>query len=174
MQATGQRRKILTLVVTVVVVVGLWWLQEQGALPDSDSGDSTTSQSPQTSPTDDVTETSTPTADPTSEDTGDGGQTGGTDPDSGLPIVQVADLPVEAGQILELIDRGGPFAEDEDGTTFDNREGILPDQPSGYYEEYTVPTPGSDDRGARRIVGGEGGEFYWTDDHYRSFSRIAR
>ena len=54
------------------------------------------------------------------------------------------------------------------------REEILPDEPRGYYAEYTVPTPGSDDRGARRIVAGEGGELYWTDDHYRSFSSIAR
>lgn len=103
----------------------------------------------------------------------DGGQQSAPDPDSGLPIVQVADLPVEAAQVLDLIDSGGPFDEDEDGSTFENREQILPDQPRGYYREYTVPTPGSDDRGARRIVGGEGGELYWTADHYSSFSRIA-
>ena len=98
----------------------------------------------------------------------------GTDPESGLPPVQLADLPPEAAEILELIDRGGPFDEDEDGGTFQNREEILPDEPRGYYREYTVPTPGSDDRGARRIVAGEGGELYWTDDHYRSFSRVRR
>ena len=68
----------------------------------------------------------------------------------------------------------GPFPEDRDGVTFENREELLPDQPRGYYREYTVPTPGSDDRGARRIVVGEGGELYWTADHYSSFSRIAR
>ena len=97
-----------------------------------------------------------------------------TDPDSGLPIVRVADLPPEAAQVLEVIDAGGPFGEDEDGGTFQNREEILPDEPLGYYREYTVPTPGSDDRGARRIVAGGDGELYWTGDHYRSFSRIAR
>ena len=58
--------------------------------------------------------------------------------------------------------------------TFENREDLLPDQPLGYYREYTVPTPGSETRGARRIVAGEGGEYYWTDDHYDSFSRIER
>ena len=79
----------------------------------------------------------------------------------------------EASRIVDLIDGGGPFDEDEDGRTFRNDEGILPDQPRGYYREYTVPTPGSDDRGARRIVGGEDGALYWTADHYRSFSRIA-
>ena len=97
-----------------------------------------------------------------------------TDKQSGLPIVQVGDLPPEAAQILELIDRGGPYDEDEDGGTFQNREEILPDQQLGYYREYTVPTPGSEDRGARRIVVGDGEELYWTADHYRSFSRIAR
>jgi ribonuclease T1 len=37
-----------------------------------------------------------------------------------------------------------------------------------------VPTPGSDDRGARRIVTGADGEMYWTADHYDSFSWIER
>ncbi|WP_210438095.1 ribonuclease domain-containing protein [Nocardioides xinjiangensis] len=97
-----------------------------------------------------------------------------TDPASGLPLVDLADLPPEAAETVDLIDAGGPFPEpDHDGGTFHNREALLPDRPSGYYREYTVPTPGSDDRGARRIVAGEGGELYWTDDHYSSFSRIA-
>ena len=105
---------------------------------------------------------------------GTGGD-GATDPESGLPVVQVSALPPEAAQTLELIDRGGPFPEPEhDGGTFENREALLPEQPMGYYKEYTVPTPGSDDRGARRIVAGEGGELYYTGDHYSSFSRIAR
>ena len=91
-----------------------------------------------------------------------------------MPIVQVADLPPEAAATLELIDSGGPFPYDRDGVMFENREDILPPQDEGYYKEYTVETPGSDDRGARRIVTGSGGELYWTDDHYSSFSRIAR
>ena len=55
---------------------------------------------------------------------------------------------------------------------FGNREGLLPDQRSGYYREYTVPTPGSQDRGARRLVIGAAGEIYYTDDHYASFRRV--
>lgn len=98
----------------------------------------------------------------------------GTDPRSGLPFVELTDLPPEAARILDLIDRGGPYDEDEDGGTFENREEILPDEARGYYREYTVPTPGSGDRGARRIVAGEGGELYWTADHYQSFARIRR
>jgi len=57
---------------------------------------------------------------------------------------------------------------------FTHREGLLPDHESGYDREYTVITPGSDDRGARRIVRGDADEFYYTDDHYESFRRIAR
>lgn len=91
-----------------------------------------------------------------------------------LPAIQYNDLPREAKQTIALIDQGGPFPYDEDGQTFENREGILPDRPTGYYQEYTVETPGSDDRGARRIVAGDEGELYYTDDHYESFSRVVQ
>ena len=97
----------------------------------------------------------------------------GTDP-SRLSVVALADLPPEAAQTIDLIDAGGPYPHDQDDGVFQNREEILPDQPEGYYREYTVATPGSHDRGARRIVTGNGGELYWTDDHYASFARIER
>jgi ribonuclease T1 len=82
------------------------------------------------------------------------------------------DLPEEARQTLELIKSNGPFPHRQDGVTFGNREKRLPLRANGYYREYTVKTPGAKDRGARRIVAGNGGEFYYTEDHYRSFSRI--
>jgi ribonuclease T1 len=82
------------------------------------------------------------------------------------------DLPAEARQTLELIKSNGPFAHRQDGITFGNREKRLPLRASGYYREYTVKTPGAKDRGPRRIVAGNGGEFYYTEDHYRSFRRI--
>ena len=88
-----------------------------------------------------------------------------------LPEVPVAQLPKEAGETLALVKRGGPFPYKKDGATFGNFEQRLPARPRGYYREYTVPTPGARDRGARRIVAG-GGEYYYTDDHYRSFRRI--
>lgn len=91
-----------------------------------------------------------------------------------LPAIHYNDLPREAKQTLQLIDEGGPFPYDQDGQTFENREGILPDRPAGYYTEYTVETPGSDDRGARRIVAGDERERYYTDDHYESFSKVIR
>lgn len=83
-------------------------------------------------------------------------------------------LPDEAVRTLRLIEAGGPFPYDRDGTVFQNREARLPARPRGYYREYTVPTPGARDRGARRIVSGGDppAEFYYTDDHYRSFRRI--
>jgi ribonuclease T1 len=86
--------------------------------------------------------------------------------------VEVEALPPEAIETLLLIVAGGPFRFDQDGSTFQNREGILPGHPPGYYREYTVETPGSPDRGARRIVTGRDGERYYTADHYESFRLI--
>jgi guanyl-specific ribonuclease Sa len=85
------------------------------------------------------------------------------------------DLPAEALATVELIRQGGPFPYRQDGRTFGNREGLLPDKARGYYREYTVPTPGSPDRGARRIVtgGSPPSVWYYTNDHYRSFRPFA-
>lgn len=83
------------------------------------------------------------------------------------------DLPSQAHDTLDLIDQGGPFPYDQDGTVFSNREGVLPSRASGYYHEYTVITPGSPTRGARRIVTGEQfQEDYYTADHYATFDLI--
>jgi ribonuclease T1 len=90
----------------------------------------------------------------------------------GLLVIYVDQLPREARETLRLIERGGPFPFDKDGIVFQNREGILPSRQRGYYHEYTVITPGENDRGARRIVTGSHGELYYTDDHYDSFKRV--
>ena len=104
------------------------------------------------------------------------GRAGSAGPARGTAVqVPVPDrLPGEARATLEAIARGGPYVYDRDGTVFQNREGLLPLKPRGYYREYTVATPGSHDRGARRIVtGGDPPEvYYYTEDHYRSFRRI--
>jgi ribonuclease T1 len=86
--------------------------------------------------------------------------------------VQFAELPQEARETLVRIDAGGPFAYARDGAVFGNRERQLPARERGYYREYTVKTPGSRNRGARRIVTGTSGERFYTDDHYNSFRRI--
>lgn len=94
--------------------------------------------------------------------------------------IAVAQLPPQARETLALIKQGGPFPYRKDGTVFQNREKRLPIRPRGYYREYTVRTPGSRDRGARRIVAGSGaggdpatsGEYYYTADHYETFRRI--
>ncbi|WP_400159821.1 ribonuclease domain-containing protein [Arthrobacter sp. BPSS-3] len=92
---------------------------------------------------------------------------------SRLPEVKVSELPAEARQVLVLIARGGPYPYSRDNITFGNFERVLPQKPSGYYREFTVPTPGESDRGARRIIAGDAGEKYYTADHYSSFSFIA-
>lgn len=90
--------------------------------------------------------------------------------------VRQDELPPQARLTLQLIDRGGPFPYRRDGVTFQNREQRLPQQSRNFYREYTVPTPGAQTRGARRIVTGgmPPSVFYYTDDHYRSFARIRR
>ena len=86
--------------------------------------------------------------------------------------INAADLPFEARETLALIHRGGPFPFSRDGVIFSNREKRLPLAPRGAYREYTVVTPGSRDRGARRIIARDGRQFWYTADHYRSFKRI--
>lgn len=82
-------------------------------------------------------------------------------------------LPAQANDTLDLIAKGGPYPYPQDNTVFDNREGLLPDQSTSYYHEFTVKTPGSPDRGARRIVTGkQKQEDYYTSDHYKSFDKI--
>lgn len=93
-----------------------------------------------------------------------------------LDVIGFAQLPIEARQSLSLIKQGGPFLYEKDGAVFGNYEGRLPKQRRGYYHEYTVKTPRVKNRGARRIIAAEptrlSGEYYYTDDHYRSFKKI--
>jgi ribonuclease T1 len=91
---------------------------------------------------------------------------------AGTKVINVAGLPPEGRTTLGLIKSGGPFPYSKDGTVFNNYEGLLPAKPGGYYHEYTVITPGSHDRGARRIIAGSDNEYYYTDDHYSSFKLI--
>ncbi|MFF1821841.1 ribonuclease domain-containing protein [Kribbella sp. NPDC058245] len=89
----------------------------------------------------------------------------------------LSSLPSQASDTLRLIHSGGPFPYSQDGTVFQNREGILPSQSTGYYHEYTVKTPGSSDRGARRLIGGGSPvtnpqSVYYTGDHYASFCKV--
>ena len=90
------------------------------------------------------------------------------------PAAYPDSLPAEAPPVLDAIARGGPYRYRQDGGVFQNRERRLPAQPRGYYHEFTVDTPGSDDRGARRIITGGNPpvEYWYTDDHYRSFRRF--
>ena len=95
--------------------------------------------------------------------------------------IAVTDLPREARATHALILKGGPFPFPKDGVTFGNFEGNLPKQKRGYYREFTVPTPGARNRGARRIVcGAEPRQWrdnapaacWYSGDHYQSFQKI--
>ncbi|GAA3274588.1 ribonuclease domain-containing protein [Paenarthrobacter aurescens] len=91
---------------------------------------------------------------------------------STLPAINASQLPKEARQTLALIAQGGPYPYERDGVNFGNFEGLLPKKSGGFYKEYTVPTPGEPDRGARRIIVGKDSAKYYTPDHYESFTFI--
>ena len=91
---------------------------------------------------------------------------------TGIPKVAISQLPFEVQTTINLISLGGPFPYTKDGTVFKNLEGLLPTQPLQYYRKYIVQTPGATDRGDRRLITGQNGEMYYTEDHYNSFQEV--
>ena len=90
-----------------------------------------------------------------------------------LKVVALSSLPPQAADTVRLIEKGGPFPyPGNDGVVFHNNEHLLPGRPDGYYHEYTVPTPGSQTRGARRMITARDGKYYYTGDHYESFVQV--
>jgi ribonuclease T1 len=90
-----------------------------------------------------------------------------------IGTVRETSLPHQAVVTIVRVEHGGPFPyPEDDGTVFHNYGHELPNEPDGWYHEYTVPTPGSPDRGARRIVTGRNGAFYYTGDHYETFQLV--
>jgi ribonuclease T1 len=167
----AQLRSLRTALVVLgcVAVLALWWWanQDSGAQPDSAATPRATQS-----------QTSTVRGDTgASPSTRPGGtvapRTQEPQPDQRvIAVVRESALPAEGRETLDRIRAGGPFPYERDGATFQNREGLLPQHPSGFYREYTVPTPGEEDRGARRIVTGKDAAKYYTDDHYDSFRLI--
>lgn len=147
----GRRDSLITYAVVAAIALGcLWMFWGQDQLNSSDPPG---------------------TASVTTSDVGAVGDDAESTRSSG-PTISVSELPPEAIDTLLLIDGDGPYPYSKDGSTFQNREGLLPDHSMGYYAEFTVETPGSRDRGARRIVAGDGGELWYTADHYDSFREI--
>ena len=103
---------------------------------------------------------------------------GPVDATGSLGSVALLVLPPEAQQTQRLIHAGGPFPSSRDGVVFGNYERVLPRRERGFYREYTVPTLGAHNRGARRIVCGgkrpaQPDACFYTADHYASFHVIA-
>jgi ribonuclease T1 len=144
------RKPQLALIVLVIALIVGYAIS---ALHDSGTGRSKTSSPATTS-----SAVSTPSRSGTSLQSSD--------------IVALSSLPAQAGATVALIEQGGPFPYPQDGVVFNNAEKLLPQHPRGFYHEYTVPTPGAGDRGARRIVTGKDGSYYYTGDHYESFVRV--
>ena len=160
----------LSMVLVLVVVLGVWFLNGRDPGTGTIATDPGSSSSASADPSPGAAESESEAG----AESGAEAEPSGTDPRSGLPVVGLGELPPEAFDTVDLIDSGGPFPYGQDGSTFGNFEGYLPDESRGYYAEFTVETPGSEDRGARRIVAGDEGELYWTEDHYDSFEAIRR
>lgn len=142
-------------VLGVILLIGVVWLVRLGSTPDP-------AADPAPTPSASASARTSPATDPSTRDR-----------ETGLRVVDLASMPVQAQQTVALIERGGPYPYAKDGAVFGNREAILPRQRSGYYREYTVITPEEGDRGARRIVTGDRDRaFFYTDDHYASFARV--
>lgn len=96
------------------------------------------------------------------------------DEQSGLREIAVDDLPATALATLSLVDAGGPYADPDDGTPFSDPNGVLPSRPPGYYRQYTVVQPGSNDGTSWYLVIGEQQEAYWTTDRFSTFRLVRR
>ena len=155
----------------LIALLLLWLMLNQGG-----GSDDTAAESPTAVATVDPAPSGEPSPSPTpTPEPGAAGPSGVDTRDwDDIDACRDGDLPRELEPVTDDIAAGGPFEHPgKDGSTFGNRERLLPDESRGYYREYTVETPGSRDRGARRIVTG-GGEtdpevWYYTDDHYDSF-----
>ncbi|WP_414940538.1 ribonuclease domain-containing protein [Amycolatopsis sp. cmx-11-51] len=149
------RRRITAALIGLIVLVLAGWFVKDGI-----SGDDTKSTSAPAS-------SSSAAGKPGGTEVNQGKVAG---EESGLPVKPLTGLPPQASDTWKLIKAGGPYPYPRnDDVTFQNREKVLPAKDSGYYREYTVKTPGSQDRGARRLVTGTGKELYYTGDHYKSF-----
>lgn len=158
MRSTGNRQVWFAVLVVALVVLAWLFLRGAGSSGDTPAG---------------ATKPSHSASQPSATTSGQRHTASSTDPASGLRFVAESALPAEARHTLALIRAGAPYPYPRsDDQVFANREGVLPAERRGYYREFTVETPGSPDRGARRIVTGAGGEKYYTDDHYQSFRRI--
>lgn len=77
---------------------------------------------------------------------------------------------VDLRPTIDRINNGGSYPHSNDGSFFRNAEGLLPPRPNDYYTEYVhAPPPGGSIPGPQRVIKGQGGELYYTPDHYDSF-----
>jgi ribonuclease T1 len=155
-------RRLAVALVTLAAVVAVAFLLRAVGEPTADGGSAPSSAASPTASASLLVRSPPASASP---------RTAAANP-SGLAEVAASQLPKEARETLALILQGGPYPYERDGVVFGNFERILPQRQQGYYHEYTVRTPGEADRGARRIVAGDAGEKYYTEDHYESFRFI--
>lgn len=162
------------LIVAALIVAALVWISRSGDRPAGpDGGNSATASMNVTAETVTAPPTGTTPTVQRNPAVTTNLAAGDVDPISGLRWIDESQLPAEGRQTLELIRTGGPYLfPRNDDQRYNNNNGALPKEQRGYYREYTVITPGSSNRGARRIIAGDGGDTYYTADHYESFRKI--
>jgi ribonuclease T1 len=172
--AARRGSQIVTLVAVVAALIAVWWLGRGEEAKPTSAPITSPSPTPTPTPTPIPIPIPTPIPTPTPTPIPTPIPTPSPSPSPSLDLRSISNPDERAAitTVVAAIDRGGPFPYRKDGATFENREQRLPSHARGYWREYTVPTPGSPDRGARRLVGGDRRELYYSRDHYRSFIAI--
>ncbi len=166
-------KQVALAVAALLIASVVWWLQQRDAgAPERDAGGARRGPIPtQTLPTIPPTARTGPAAPTGPAATRRGPDTPGS-ATFNVEFIRDTDERAAVVEVIEAIDAGGPFRYRKDGSTWQNRERRLPKQRPKYYQEFTIDTPGSDDRGERRIIVGAQHELYYTRDHYGSFTQV--
>lgn len=86
-------------------------------------------------------------------------------PDNFITKSEARDLGWNGGSVEEYLE-GAAIG----GDRFGNREGLLPEEPGRSYTECDLNTDGAGSRGAERLVFSNDGLYFYTGDHYESFT----
>ena len=73
---------------------------------------------------------------------------------------------------LDRIGRGERDPHRNDGAVYRNLNRVLPLRARGYYHEYVYRARRYGPVGPERVIAGQGGDVYYTPDHYETFQRF--
>ena len=88
-------------------------------------------------------------------------------PDNYITKSEARELGWEGGSV-EVYREGAAIG----GDRFGNREGLLPEAAGRSYTECDIDTDGASSRGAKRLIFSNDGLYFYTSDHYESFTEL--